>query len=220
MIILNANNLNKVYNGEDLFSGISFSIDSKDKIGFIGINGAGKSTLFKIITGEIIPDDGDIFKNKNLKIGYLSQHAFSESKKSVYDEVLEVFSQQMEIEKELERIRHDLEKGVGDLDGLIKRQNNLSERLSENDGYFYKNKVKSSLIGLGFSEDELSLSIDKLSGGQKTRVALCKILLSNSDLLLLDEPTNHLDIKAVEWLEEFLVNFKGAVKVISHDRYF
>ncbi len=220
MIILNANNLEKVYNGEELFSGVSFSIDSKDKIGFIGINGAGKSTLFKIITGEITPDDGDIFKSKNIKIGYLSQHAFSDSKKSVYDEVLDVFSEQMEIERELEKIRKDIEKGLGDLEELIKRQQNLSERLSENDGYFYKNKVKSALMGLGFLEKDLDLSIDKLSGGQKTRVALCKILLSNSDLLLLDEPTNHLDIKSVEWLEDFLINFKGAVIVISHDRYF
>ena len=122
MIILNANNLGKVYNGEDLFSGVGFSIDSKDKIGFIGINGAGKSTLFKMITGEITPDYGDIFKNKNLKIGYLSQHAFSDSKKSVYDEVLDVFSEHMEIEKELERIRKEIEKGSGDLEELIERQ--------------------------------------------------------------------------------------------------
>lgn len=220
MIILNANNLGKVYNGEDLFSGVSFSIDSKDKIGFIGINGAGKSTLFKMITGEITPDYGDIFKNKNLKIGYLSQHAFSDSKKSVYDEVLDVFSEHMEIEKELERIRKEIEKGSGDLEELIGKQHKLSERLAEDDGYFYKNKVKSSLLGLGFSESDFELPIDKLSGGQKTRVALCKILLSNSDLLLLDEPTNHLDIKSVEWLEDFLINFKGAVIVISHDRYF
>ena len=220
MIIINANNLGKVYNGENLFSGVGFSIDSKDKIGFIGINGAGKSTLFKIMTGEIIPDDGEIFKSKNLKIGYLSQHAFSDSHKTVFDEVLDVFSEQMAIEEELESITREIESGADNLDELIKRQQKLSERLSEGDGYFYKSKVKSSLMGLGFSEKDFSLSIDKLSGGQKTRVALCKILLSNSDILLLDEPTNHLDIKSVEWLEEFLQNFKGAVVIISHDRYF
>ena len=112
MIIINANNLGKVYNGENLFSGVGFSIDSKDKIGFIGINGAGKSTLFKIMTGEIIPDDGEIFKSKNLKIGYLSQHAFSDSHKTVFDEVLDVFSEQMAIEEELESITREIESGA------------------------------------------------------------------------------------------------------------
>jgi len=220
MILVSANNLKKVFDGEDLFSDISFSVDSKDKIGFVGINGAGKSTLFKLITGEYIPDDGEIFINKNTKIAYLTQHACSESQKSVFDEVLEVYSEQIYIEQELEAIRNDIEAGNGDLEELIKRQHTLSERFSEMDGFFYKNKVKSALMGLGFSEDDMNLKVSNLSGGQKTRVALCKILLSGSDILLLDEPTNHLDIKSVEWLEDFLISFKGAVIVISHDRYF
>lgn len=220
MILVSANNLKKTFSGEDLFSGISFSVDSADKIGFVGINGAGKSTLFKLITGEYTPDDGEIFISKNTKIGYLTQHACSESKKTVFDEVLEVFKEQMSIEEELESIRKEIDKGIGDLDELIKRQHTLSERFSELDGFFYKNKVKSALMGLGFSEDDMKLNVTNLSGGQKTRVALCKILLSGADLLLLDEPTNHLDIKSVEWLEDFLISFKGAVIVISHDRYF
>lgn len=220
MILVSANNLKKVFSGEDLFSGVGFSVDSRDKIGFIGINGAGKSTLFKLITGEYTPDDGEIFISKNTKIGYLTQHACSESKKTVFDEVLEVFGEQIAIEAELDDIRKRIEAGDDNLDGLIKRQHTLSERFSEMDGFFYKNKVKSSLMGLGFSEEDMNLTVDKLSGGQKTRVALCKILLSGADLLLLDEPTNHLDIKSVEWLEDFLISFKGAVIVISHDRYF
>lgn len=220
MILISTNNLTKIFDGEELFSNVSFSVDSKDKIGFVGINGAGKSTLFKLITGEYIPDDGEIFINKNTKIGYLTQHACSESKKTVFDEVAEVFSEQSYIEQELENIRKDIESQNGDLDELIKRQHSLSERFSDIDGFFYKNKVKSSLIGLGFSEEDMNLTVDKLSGGQKTRVELCKILLSGADILLLDEPTNHLDIKSVEWLEDFLISFRGAVIVISHDRYF
>ena len=220
MILISANNLKKTFDGEDLFSNISFSVDSHDKIGFVGINGAGKSTLFKLIIGEYLPDDGEIYINKNTKIGYLTQHACSDSDKKVFDEVLEVFSEQIYLENELEKIREDIEAKNGNLEELIKRQHNLSERFSEIDGFFYKNKVNSSLIGLGFSEDEMNLTVDKLSGGQKTRVELCKILLSGADVLLLDEPTNHLDIQSVEWLEDFLISFKGAVIVISHDRNF
>ncbi len=219
MILVSANNLKKSFGDEELFSGVSFSVDSTDKIGFVGINGAGKSTLFKMITGELQPDDGEFFMTRGLKLGYLDQYACKDSDKSVFDEVLEVFSEQIYIEQELEKIRKEIEKGEN-LDELIDRQHKLSERFSEIDGFFYKNKVKSSLIGLGFLESDFNLPVNKLSGGQKTRVSLCKILLSGADLLLLDEPTNHLDIQSVEWLEDFLASFKGAVIVISHDRYF
>ncbi len=220
MILANANNLGKMFGEEELFSGVSFSVDSNDKIGFVGINGAGKSTLFKIITGEMQADAGDIFLNKNTRIGYLDQYACSESKRSVFQEVLEVFSEQIEIEEELDRIRRDIEDGSGDLDDLIRRQHNLSERFSQIDGFFYKSRARSALLGLGFSEEDMELSVNNLSGGQKTRVSLCKILLSGAEILLLDEPTNHLDIESVEWLEDFLNSYKGAFIVISHDRYF
>ena len=220
MILLNAKDLCRNFGDVTLFDNVSFNIDSADKIGLVGINGAGKSTLFKILTGEQKSDNGELFKSKDLKIGYLDQYACNESEKTVYDETLSVFEDLLKIEKQLEEIQGDIEIENGDVTKLVNRQHELSEKYSEMGGFYYKNRVKSTLLGLGFSEDELDLSVSSLSGGQKTRVSLTKILLSDSNLLLLDEPTNHLDIKSVEWLEEYLRNFKGAVLIISHDRYF
>jgi ATP-binding cassette subfamily F protein 3 len=205
---------------ETLFENVSFNIDSSDKIGFVGVNGAGKSTLFKIIIGDMDYDEGEIFRNKDLKIGYLDQYSVNGSDKSIWNETLTVFSDVIEIENQLDEIRFDIENQNGDIDVLVKRQTALQEKFSEMDGFYYKSKVKSTLMGLGFSEDEFSLCVDNLSGGQKTRVALGKILLSDANLLLLDEPTNHLDIESVEWLEDFLKSYNGAFIVISHDRYF
>ncbi len=220
MILISANNLKKSFGDEVLFDNVSFAVDSADKIGFVGINGAGKSTLFKIINGELSPDGGELFKAKGTRCGYLTQHACSDSENTVFGEISEVFSEQMRIEKELEEIQGDINTGLGDLENLIKRQHSLSERFSDIDGFFYKSKIRSALLGLGFSEEDFDLPVQKLSGGQRTRVELCKILLSGADVLLLDEPTNHLDIESVEWLEEFLLAYKGAVIVISHDRFF
>lgn len=220
MILMNGSGIKKMFLDETLFDGVSFSIDSSDKIGFVGINGAGKSTLFKIITGQMDYDDGEIFKNKLTKIGYLDQYACSDSENTIIDEMLDAFSEVIDIEQQLDDIRFDIESGKGDIDALVLKQTRLQERFEELDGFFYKNKIKSTLKGLGFSEDEFSLRVNRLSGGQKTRVALGKILLSDANLLLLDEPTNHLDIESVEWLESFLQSCKTAFIVISHDRYF
>ncbi len=220
MILLNASNLKKMFSDQTLFENVSFNISDSDKIGFIGVNGAGKSTLFHILTGGEDYDSGEIFRNKQLKVGYLDQYACAESEKSVIDEVREVFSEVISIEEELDGIRLDLEMGTGDTAALVARQTALNERFSELDGFYYMSRLKSTLTGLGFSEKEFAQKVSKLSGGQKTRVALAKILLSDANLLLLDEPTNHLDIDSVAWLEEFLRGYKGAFVVISHDRYF
>ncbi|MBQ8300833.1 MAG: ABC-F family ATP-binding cassette domain-containing protein, partial [Clostridia bacterium] len=220
MILLNGSNIKKMFLDETLFDNVSFNVDSADKIGFVGVNGAGKSTLFKILIGDMDYDEGEIFRNKNLKIGYLDQYSVNGSEKSIWDETLTVFSEVMEIENQLDEIRYDIENNIGDLDSLVRRQTALQEKFAELDGFYYKSKAKSTLTGLGFGEDEFGLCVDKLSGGQKTRVALGKILLSDANLLLLDEPTNHLDIESVEWLEDFLKSYNGAFIVISHDRYF
>lgn len=219
MILLNGSGIKKMFLDELLFEKVSFNIDSADKIGFVGANGAGKSTLFKILVGDMDYDEGEIFKNKFTKIGYLEQYACRDGK-TIMEEMLSVFDEVISIENELEDIRFDIENNSGELEALVSRQTALQERFLELDGTYYKSKIKSALTGLGFSEEEFNLSTDKLSGGQKTRVSLAKILLSDTNLLLLDEPTNHLDIESVEWLEEFLKSYKGAFVVISHDRYF
>ena len=219
MILLNCSDIEKIFSGETLFSGVSMSVDSADKIGFVGVNGAGKSTLFKILTGDLDSDGGEIFKSKDLKIGYLDQYALTGSELTVWDEVASVFDEVTAIERELADINFDIENG-GDIDALVKRQAALQERFSELDGFYYKSKIRSALLGLGFSEDEFKLKVNSLSGGQKTRVSLGKLLLGDANLLLLDEPTNHLDINSVEWLEDFLKSYNKAFIVISHDRYF
>lgn len=219
-MLLNASRLKKMFSDELLFDEVSFHIDTADKIGFVGVNGAGKSTLFKIILGEMDYDSGSLFQSKETKVGYLDQYACNESERSILEEIKLVFSEIIGIEQELEEIRFDLEQGNGEIESLVARQHELSERFSQMDGFYYRSKIRSTLLGLGFSEEDFELPVSKLSGGQKTRVALGKILLSDANLLLLDEPTNHLDIASVEWLEEFLKSYKGAFVVISHDRYF
>ena len=220
MLLLNGSDINKSFSGETLFENVSFNVYDKDKIGFVGVNGAGKSTLFKIITGEVEYDSGDLSKSREAKIGYLEQHPVSDSTRTVMEEILTVFSEVTAVEEQLAGVQKDLENHSGDMNALISRQAALQERFMALDGTHYKSKIRSVLTGLGFSEDVFDMPLGNLSGGQKTRIALCKILLSDTNLLLLDEPTNHLDIDSVEWLEEFLDNYKGAFIVISHDRFF
>ena len=220
MLLLNGSNITKSFSGETLFENVSFSVYDSDRIGFVGVNGAGKSTLFKIITGILDYDGGDITKSKETKIGYLEQYPISDSERTLFDEVLTAFTEVIGIEEQLAQIEADIESQTGDINSLIARQHTLQERFVELEGPYYKNKIRSALIGLGFSEEDFQTPVGKLSGGQRTRAALCKILLSDTNFLLLDEPTNHLDIDSVEWLEEFLSNYKHTFIVISHDRFF
>ena len=185
----------------------------------------GKTTLFKVICDELDYDSGDIFKNKSLKIGYVEQFVLKDSNKSVYEELLTIKQNLLDIENELTSLQQEIEiKSIRDdnneLENLISKKHLLEERYERDGGYTYKSIARSTLIGLGFEEKELELKVENLSGGQKTKLTLAKLLFSDSNLLLLDEPTNNLDINSIEWLENFLINYKGSFIVISHDRYF
>lgn len=220
MIIAGIQKLKMEFGGSLLFDDVSFDIGERDFVGLIGANGTGKTTLFKIITGQLEPTDGAVFISKNTKIGYLEQHACAGSVRTVYDEALTSFSDVIVTEIELEKIARQLEAGDGDRDSLIERQAQLQEDFASREGLTYRSRTASALTGLGFGRDEFDLTCDKLSGGQRSKLAMCKLLLSGADLLLLDEPTNHLDIAGTEWLESYLQAYKGSVLVISHDRYF
>lgn len=219
MIVLNVQNLGLSFGENTVFSSLSFDIKDDEKVGLIGVNGAGKTSLFKLITGEYTPDSGAVIISKNVKIGYMEQHTCSVTGRSIYDEIISVFDELINTEKELDFVNGQLEKGI-DIDSNISLQAQLQEKYERDGGLTYKSMARSALLGLGFSEKDFSLSTQKLSGGQRSKLTLAKLLLSKSDLLLLDEPTNHLDIHSVEWLEDFIASFKGSVIIISHDRYF
>lgn len=219
MAVLDVQNLTLSFGENTLFSNVSFDIKEKEKVGLIGCNGAGKTSLFKIITGEYTPDDGACFISKNSRLGYMEQHTCSENK-TVWDELVSVFDDLIAVEKRLEEITELLTKGEGNQTELIEEQDRLNTIFTRDGGLTYKSMTRSALIGLGFGEDDFAMPTAKLSGGQRSKLILAKLLLSKADFLLLDEPTNHLDIKAVEWLEGFLKDFNGACLIVSHDRYF
>ncbi|MBE6747763.1 MAG: ABC-F family ATP-binding cassette domain-containing protein [Ruminococcaceae bacterium] len=218
MSLLTALNLKFGFSDGVLFKDAAFQVEENDRIGLIGANGTGKTSLFKLITGEYTPQEGGIVRGKDVRIGYMEQYLECEDNCTVYEEVLKVFSDVTEMETELEEITKKLENN-SDL-SLIERQLHLTEEIERRDGLVYKAKTRSALIGLGFKESELDYPVKNLSGGQRSKVSLCKLLLSNANLILLDEPTNNLDIDAISWLEDYLGKYKGAVIVVSHDRYF
>ncbi|MBE7035575.1 MAG: ABC-F family ATP-binding cassette domain-containing protein [Ruminococcaceae bacterium] len=220
MNLFNLSDVTKEFGERTLFQNVSFTIGDTDKIGLIGANGTGKTTLFKMLLEQESVSGGEIFRNKQTRLGYLEQHTNLSSDKTVLQEALSVFEDVMEMEAELAEIALQIEENGSDLDSLTRRQHALSEAFAAREGYTYQNRTRSALLGLGFTEAELSAPFATLSGGQKTRVALCRLLLSGANLLLLDEPTNHLDLKAIDWLEAFLRDYKGAFCLISHDRYF
>ena len=220
MILINTSNLKKEFGTRVLFDKVSFAIEDNDKIGFVGANGTGKTTLFKMLTGDISLDGGEIFKSKETKLGYMQQHAQMNTEKTLWAELMTVYKPLTDIENRLKSIESQITNRVGDLSKLTEEQHILNEEYEKQGGFVYKNIAKASLLGLGFKEEEFNMEFSSLSGGQQTRVILCKLLLGESNILLLDEPTNHLDIESTEWLEEFLRDYKGAFIVISHDRYF
>lgn len=225
MIVLSCNNISKAYIVDNIIENISFTINDNEKIGLIGLNGAGKTTLFNVLTGELDYDSGEIIVPKNKKISYLKQNTKIESDKTIFEEMLTMFDDIISMEKELRQLEIEISKFTehdedGMLANLMDKYTHLNEKFVELDGFSYKSHIRGVLKGLSFNEEDFDKPINILSGGQKTRVMLAKLLLERADILLLDEPTNHLDIEAIAWLEKFLNSFNGAVIIISHDRYF
>ncbi len=227
MIMLSCNKVSKTFGVETILENISFSVNEGDKIGIVGVNGTGKTTLFKVITGILPHDRGEIFTSKNCRLGYLEQNTNFYSEKTIYDEVVSVFSDLIGAEEELRSLEHQIaslsDKGASSGDQLKKTMDIYGKKYEEfekNNGYAYKSEVRGTLKGLGFSDEEMDKPVNVLSGGEKTRVLLAKLLLSKPSLLLLDEPTNHLDADAIEWLEGFLRSYEETIMIISHDRYF
>ena len=220
-MILSCQNITKSFSDTNILTDISFQLNEGEKVALIGINGCGKSTLLKIITGEMSADDGQVIVKKDATVGYLAQHPAHNSSKTIYEEVLSVKQDIIDAEEQLRSYELKMKNATGEeLDAIYKAYNTLMHEFESRNGYAYKSEITGVLNGLGFTPDDYDRPINSLSGGQKTRVALGKILLENPDLLILDEPTNHLDIDSITWLEGFLSSYKGAVLIVAHDRYF
>ncbi|NLJ41451.1 MAG: ABC-F family ATP-binding cassette domain-containing protein [Clostridiales bacterium] len=224
MIILTCDKISKSFGIDIILNQITFSVNDGTCMGIIGGNGAGKSTLFKILAGLLPQDDGDIYMAAHTTLGYLPQNDTLQSDKNIWDELLQVFSPVLSLEDEMRQMEHAMAHCVSmdtnEYSELLKKYSKIQETFEEQGGYSYESYIRGVLIGLGFSQEEFYMPIAHLSGGQKTRVSLAKVLLRKPNLLLLDEPTNHLDLSAMQWLEGYLSTYPGTIMIISHDRYF
>ena len=221
MIILQANKIERSFAGEVLFDNINLQVDERDRIALVGKNGAGKSTLLKILVGEEEPTSGEINKKKDISLSYLAQDSRFESENTIYDEMLHVFDDLRRTEKQLRKMELEMgEKSGEDLNKLMSDYDRLSENFRQAGGFTYEADIRAILNGFKFDESMWQMKIAELSGGQNTRLALAKMLLEKPNLLVLDEPTNHLDIETIAWLENYLINYSGALIIVSHDRYF
>ena len=220
MAIRTVNNIQKMFGTDVIIQDITFEVQKGDRIGLVGINGSGKTTLFKVLNGEYIADEGIFTPARDTSIGYMEQHVCRDMDKPAFEEVMTVFEPLLKMEAELEELHAKIAMVPDNIDELILKQTELNDRFIADGGLTCRNRARSTLIGLGFKPEQIYDPIGVLSGGQKAKIQLAKMLLGESNLLLLDEPTNHLDITSVEWLEDFLKNYNGSYIVISHDRYF
>lgn len=220
MAILTVNNIKKMFGTDVIIQDITFEVQKGDRIGLVGINGSGKTTLFKVLNGEYTADEGTFTPARETSVGYMEQHVCRDMEKPAFDEVMTVFAPLLKMEAEIEVLTTKISEMPENLNELIEKQAELNDRFIADGGLTCRNRAKSTLIGLGLAPEQIYAPIGVLSGGQKAKIQLAKMLLGESNLLLLDEPTNHLDIPSVEWLEDFLKNYNGSYIVISHDRYF